>query len=175
MAGCERRDLSFGQSRDLAAAPGWPLAGCEGIDLGRGQWGDLGGAQTGHGVRVQPSDMLLEGQQLVVSQARGYLGGRQGADLSDCERLHLHRIHAKAYLAGRQSGNSSSAQRSHLGISQGSNLCRGQALGHLVRQQRRRSVIVTPECHSAGFIPNRASTRVMNSPDSAISGSSTSA
>ena len=41
--------------------------------------------------------------------------------------------------------------------------------------KRRRSVIVTPECHSAGFAPNRASTRVRNSAVSAISGNSTSA
>ena len=44
-----------------------------------------------------------------------------------------------------------------------------------MRQQRRRSAWVTPECHSAGRAPKRASTREMNSPVRAISGRSTSA
>jgi hypothetical protein len=44
-----------------------------------------------------------------------------------------------------------------------------------MRHSRRRSVMVTPECHSAGRAPNRASTRVRNSAVRAISGSSTSA
>ena len=44
-----------------------------------------------------------------------------------------------------------------------------------IRQIRRRSVIVAPECHSAGFAPNRACTRCKNCSVSAISGSSTNA
>ena len=43
------------------------------------------------------------------------------------------------------------------------------------RQARRRPAWVTPECHSAGRAPKRASTRSRNSTESAISGRSTSA